>query len=265
MNEKNLKKNFLDATASAIGSALSELTGKDIDMRPTDKPKEAAARNMPFRCRLKLQGALVGEAWVELDLWELGVLTSEQKEGDDQGEARQAKKLLEALRTSIGIVPDAMASQCGKFTIDIESVTETPGTAGELSWFLANSADGTRSTVVLYSDPALLAALTSAAAPASPPAIAVPGKVATDPTNLSLILDVELNVTLRFGRRQLSLREVLDLTSGSVVELDRQVDEPVELLLDGRVIARGEAVVVDGNYGLRVTEVPQQVTSQMVN
>jgi len=64
-------------------------------------------------------------------------------------------------------------------------------------------------------------------------------------------------VTLRFGQRQLSLREVLDLTSGSVVELDRQVDEPIELVLDGRVVARGEAVIIDGNYGMRVTQVLQ--------
>ncbi len=75
--------------------------------------------------------------------------------------------------------------------------------------------------------------------------------------NLGLVMDVELEVTLRFGQRQLSLREVMDLASGSVVELDREVDEPVELILDGRVIARGEAVIVDGNYGVRVTEVLQ--------
>ncbi len=73
--------------------------------------------------------------------------------------------------------------------------------------------------------------------------------------NLELVMDVELNVTLRFGRRQLPLREVMDLTSGSVVELDRQVDEPVELVLDGRVVARGEAVIIDGNYGMRITQV----------
>ena len=76
-----------------------------------------------------------------------------------------------------------------------------------------------------------------------------------DDTNLGLMLDVELNVLLRFGQRQLTLREVLELKSGSVIELDRRVDEPVELLLDGRVIARGEAAIVNGNYGLRVTEI----------
>jgi flagellar motor switch protein FliN len=77
--------------------------------------------------------------------------------------------------------------------------------------------------------------------------------------NLDLVMDVELNVTLRFGQRQLTLREVLELTAGSVVELDRQIEEPVELLLDGKVIARGEAVVIDGNYGIRVLEVPHPV------
>ena len=85
----------------------------------------------------------------------------------------------------------------------------------------------------------------------------------TQGVNLDLVLDVELNVTLRFGQRMLSLREVLDLTSGSVIELDRQVEEPVELLLEGKVIARGEAVVIDGNYGLRITEVSQPAFAQV--
>jgi flagellar motor switch protein FliN len=83
----------------------------------------------------------------------------------------------------------------------------------------------------------------------------LPGGVRIDEANLGLVLDVELNVLLRFGQRQLSLREVLDLSCGSVIELDRRVDEPVELLLDGRVIARGEAAIVDGNYGLRISEI----------
>jgi len=68
-------------------------------------------------------------------------------------------------------------------------------------------------------------------------------------------MDVELAVTLRFGSRRLLLREVLDLNTGSVVDLDRQVQEPIDMLLDGRVVARGEIIVLDGNYGLRVTEV----------
>jgi len=75
------------------------------------------------------------------------------------------------------------------------------------------------------------------------------------PGNPVMFMDVELAVTLRFGGRRMLLREVLELNNGSVVELDRQVQDPADLLLDGRVIARGEVVVVDGNYGLRVLEI----------
>jgi flagellar motor switch protein FliN len=81
-------------------------------------------------------------------------------------------------------------------------------------------------------------------------------KSADSERNLALLLDVNLAVTLRFGGRELLLKDVLELSSGSVLELDRDVHEPVDLLLKDRVIARGEVVIVDGNYGLRVSEVP---------
>jgi len=58
-----------------------------------------------------------------------------------------------------------------------------------------------------------------------------------------------------FGKQQMPLRNILKLASGSVIELDRQAEDPVDLLLDERLIARGQVVVVDGCYGLRVTEV----------
>ncbi len=73
--------------------------------------------------------------------------------------------------------------------------------------------------------------------------------------NLDLLFDVELGVTLRFGSREMLMKDILELSSGSVIELDRQVSEPVDLLVDRRVIAKGEVVIVDGNYGLRITEV----------
>ncbi|MGI4854671.1 MAG: flagellar motor switch protein FliN [Janthinobacterium lividum] len=73
------------------------------------------------------------------------------------------------------------------------------------------------------------------------------------------VIDVPLHVTLRFGERRMRLHEVLELNTGSLVELDRQVEEPVDLMLGERVIARGEVVIVDGNYGLRVVEVVERV------
>ena len=79
-------------------------------------------------------------------------------------------------------------------------------------------------------------------------------------SNLELLLDVHLDATIRFGQKNMLLREILELNPGSAVALDRQVQEPVELLVGGRVVAQGEVVIVDGNYGLRITEIltPQQ-------
>jgi flagellar motor switch protein FliN/FliY len=73
--------------------------------------------------------------------------------------------------------------------------------------------------------------------------------------SLDLLLDVELEATIRFGGCQLPLREILSMTVGSVVELDKRIDEPAELFVAGRLLAKGEVVVVDGSFGLRVTEV----------
>ena len=73
--------------------------------------------------------------------------------------------------------------------------------------------------------------------------------------NIGLFLDIELEATLRFGERQMLLNEILDLNSGSVVELDRRLKDPVELLVRGKVVAKGDLVVVDGNYALRVTQI----------
>lgn len=79
------------------------------------------------------------------------------------------------------------------------------------------------------------------------------------PQNLELLLDVELEATIRFGEKQMLLREVLGLIPGAIVELDQLVSEPAELLVAGRHVARGQVVVVDGNFGLRVTEVVSRV------
>ena len=100
----------------------------------------------------------------------------------------------------------------------------------------------------------------SIADPPSAPPPPAPPPSDTRTTNLELLLDVALDATIRFGQRQMLLREVLELHAGVAVTLNRRVEEPVELLIGGRMVALGEVVIVDGNYGLRITEIlsPQQ-------
>ena len=87
---------------------------------------------------------------------------------------------------------------------------------------------------------------------------AVPGEVFNGPLNsktFELLLDVELPVSVSFGRAQVPLKDVLKLTTGSIVELNRSILEPVEVIVNNCVIARGEVVVIEGNFGVRVHQV----------
>ncbi|GDX70236.1 hypothetical protein LBMAG38_13270 [Chloroflexota bacterium] len=73
--------------------------------------------------------------------------------------------------------------------------------------------------------------------------------------NLDLLLDVNLRITVQLGRQELAIKDVLSLGSGSVIELDKLATDPVDILVNDRLIARGEVVVVDENFGVRVTEI----------
>lgn len=75
------------------------------------------------------------------------------------------------------------------------------------------------------------------------------------PQSIDLIRDVPLRVTVELGRTRLLVRDVLALRSGSVVELDRQAGAPVDILVNGVPMAKGEVVVVDERFGVRITEV----------
>ena len=73
--------------------------------------------------------------------------------------------------------------------------------------------------------------------------------------NLDLVMDIDLPISVRFGQTEMSLENVLKLGNGSVIELDRLADEPVDLLVNNKLLARGEVVVADGHYAIRITQV----------
>ncbi len=73
--------------------------------------------------------------------------------------------------------------------------------------------------------------------------------------NLDLILDFEVPVSVRFGRREMTLGDILKLGNGALIELDRSADDAVELLVNQSLLAKGEVVVADGHYAIRITQV----------
>ncbi|MBN1057643.1 flagellar motor switch phosphatase FliY [Clostridium botulinum] len=83
----------------------------------------------------------------------------------------------------------------------------------------------------------------------------VPGDTAQVPKNIDLILDVPLDISVVLGRTKKSIKDILSLSTGSLIELDKLAEEPVEILVNGKKIAYGEVVVVDENFGVRITSI----------
>ena len=86
-------------------------------------------------------------------------------------------------------------------------------------------------------------------------AAAGPAPSGPPPPTMDMLLDVEMPVSVSFGRTHLALKDVIKLSTGSIVELNRTISEPVEVIVNNCVIARGEVVVVEGNYGVRIQQI----------
>lgn len=85
------------------------------------------------------------------------------------------------------------------------------------------------------------------------------GEEVPDTANLDMLLDVGLQISVELGRTRLKFRDVLNLSNGSVVELSRQVSEPVDILVNGALLASGEVVVVDDHFAVRITKLLNRV------
>jgi flagellar motor switch protein FliN/FliY len=83
----------------------------------------------------------------------------------------------------------------------------------------------------------------------------VPRGSAGSGSKIDLIADIPVRVTVELGKTRKSISEVLNITTGSVIELDKMAGEPVDVLVNGKLIAKGEVVVIDENFGVRITDV----------
>jgi flagellar motor switch protein FliN len=188
-------------------------------------------------------------------------------ESADAISADSRDALEELLRQITGLAATSMSAAAGG-EIQLQlSRAEAPwaGTADAVATLHSRDEAGAEVAIEIRMSPALAAAIATRSASASESAAAFdavnsPTKArgASSPPNAAgyqRLFEVGLGVKLRFGTRRMLLRDVLALSSGLVVELENSLNSPVDLLLDGRVIARGDVVVIDGKYGLKVTEV----------
>ncbi len=177
--------------------------------------------------------------------------------------AEHKETLEELLRQIAGLAATALASSAGGEVQLHLAASPAPSWSSALTaWLRTRDEAGEPVSFEIQISAALAQSLQSKAAepgaqqPAVEPLPSSVTELSAPPAHYGRLLDVGLDVKLRFGTRRMPLRDVLALSSGIVVELDSKVQSPADLLLDGRVIARGEVVVVDGKYGLRITEIP---------
>ena len=258
---------YVNAWASSLARLLSQLGSAEWRVETVDSSKPSA----PVYARATAKGGLPGGQWFALGEADAGKLLqlflSEEVRVESGLDDMQKEAMEELLRQWCGLAATELRADFGELSFEV-AISAAPVSEPESGvCLLATDGSGGQSIALRMDiDAELRKSLDEQEEfkqqPEETP-VAASGNRITEllqQGNLDLLMDVELPVMLRFGTRRATLREVLDLATGAVLELDREIQEPVDLVLNGKLIARGEVVVVDGNYGLRVIEVapPQQ-------
>jgi flagellar motor switch protein FliN/FliY len=264
---------FCGPLLSAFGDVLSQVSGQPWKIDSAQAETAAAEVEVGFECQGAVRGPFAFRMSTAIAIRLAKLLMSEpvpedvaQLSGDDR------EALEELLRQAAGIAATRLKPDFGKLDLTFVGPSTAAQDGEQFPFSAAAGSEALHLQICIGKE--LRESLASRAseskdaevkpvAAAPPVATALPSSAPTGALtvtairegNLELLWDVALSLTLRFGQRELLLKEILELSPGAVLELDREVNEPVDLLLGRKVIARGEVVIVDGNYGLRVTEV----------
>jgi len=239
------KREFIKIVCDAFVTVLSQTSGSTWEPAGS----EASAGEMAFSTLFTVSGALEGLVAVRCAVHS-GRVIARTLLGEAEGEKsstglgpEELEALQEFFQQVMELTQSAASSKFGQLEIKASKHDENASAAEKIPI-------GARFQEAEVTFSIEVDGLVPANFETTKPTIA---KKASD--NLDLLMNVTLPVVMRFGERQMRLREILELGSGAVVELNRRENEPIELLLDSKLIARGEVVIVEGNYGLRILEV----------
>jgi flagellar motor switch protein FliN/FliY len=263
-------KLILDQWAGGLADVLGSMTDHrpEVSWKPGDGPLDISADEETIWWEQPFQIAPELMVWVAAPraLWEYAgtvTLKAAGLETVDQAEARNT--WLEILGQSLGVMARSLGTVFGREVICDAGVERRadPETSNWASVTL-RFPDTQLPPLAIAFAPRLLSLLATPpgrepeqretepdAASAPPP----PESPVASSRTMELLLDVDLPVSISFGKTQLALKDVLKLTTGSIVELNRGVNDQVEVLVNQCLIARGEVVVVEGNYGVRIQEI----------
>jgi flagellar motor switch protein FliN len=275
-------RNWCEAWKTCLQNVLSQVSGQPIAFEISSQPVPSTGSDLwytvvaggathgemtlrlPAASGTRLAKKFLGEA----EPAAAGIAAEPITAGDVTPEniiPEDKEALEELLRQIAGLAATALASIAGgEVQLHLSPSAAPSWSSDAIVCLHTRDEAGTSIAIEIQISPALAAALqprveSASPAPTSTQATAQPSPLSSPPPTPSSsyrrLMDVGLNVKLRFGTRRMLLRDVLALSAGVVVELDNTLHSPVDLLLDGRLIAQGEVVIVDGKYGLRITDV----------
>jgi flagellar motor switch protein FliN/FliY len=234
-------KTYLDCWIGAATVLFQQALAGEPELSES-LPKPLAPDSFGFAATLT--GDVAGRIAVVLD----GTILASPLvgEGMDQ-KAGWSELLREVAESAVGELLAATGKKCR-----LETWEPTDGESKVSRAFQLKSGD--RSWTILVRDE-VKAPQAAKTEPARTAAATEPLPASPVSSGIELLLDVELDATLRFGCREMPLAEILDLGPGDVVQLDRHIADPVDLIVGDKIVARGEVVLINGNFGLRITEV----------
>ncbi|MBE7541779.1 MAG: flagellar motor switch protein FliN [Bryobacteraceae bacterium] len=264
---------LIEKWAGTAGPALAALTGLRLQAAAGGgcPPAELAGA---VAWRQETDAAPGSVIWVTAGptLWRrLGQAVLTAAGLDDAADDEIRGSYLEALQQALSTMAPLIGSRAGREVNLLPGRETDAGSDPGMEWtglHLSEGADDWGCLYVAYS-PELEEVLGSDPTPAPVPEAGDPppahqnGPAGSEPAaraipgsrTLDLLLEVELPVGVSFGRTQMRVKDAIKLTTGSIVELNRSVSAPVEIIVNNCVIARGEVVVVEGNYGVRIQEI----------
>jgi flagellar motor switch protein FliN/FliY len=248
--------------ASRLALSLESMTGSAPKVTAAESAGAPALSEAPLWWRQPFEPLRDAAIWVgaEQSVWsDIGnaVLTAAGVEETTPEDLRGT--YLEVIRQALSGMAQALAGLTRQDVRCAEGGEAAEGPADRCVPFHVQFSGAKKVTLAIAFSTGLLELGQSSQKPAqtvrAPESVPAEAEEPDTKHTIDLLYEVELPVSVSFGRARLPLKEVLKLTSGSIVELNRTVSEPVEIIVNNCVIARGEVVVVDGNYGVRVMQI----------
>ncbi len=255
----------VDEFAGGFVSAIEGMAGARPGLSTEELPALAEPAAPVFRWKQSLSG-LSGEAYTVAsgaDVLAIGQHVLAAAGIEDASPAELESTFRESLGQAFSVLARAMTTRL-QSEVNPAAGANAPSAPADLAWGAARLTLANQAVSVYLGLPAQMlggfvvepkaVAQAAAASAGSSPPQAAPA-VREESKTFDLLLDVELPVSVSFGHAHVPLKDVLKLTTGSIIELSRAVVEPVDIVVNNCVIAKGEVVVVEGNFGVRIQQV----------